>query len=122
MRTGLEALWREAMRPSGPDEGPYQFTVIAIGHAMIGAALSWGGLPVAALYWLVKERNDLRRGGCWRDGMIDTGFVALGTFYSGPFWWPILVIVLAVAGAAAGSLEVNLSNDRSRASGNEDKD
>lgn len=95
----LHALWREAMRPSGPSEHPYRFTVIAIGHAMLGAVLSWAGLIAAGIYWIVKEWRDLRRGGAWRDGLIDTAFVGLGTLYTGPLWWPVLVMLLAVTGA-----------------------
>lgn len=96
---GLRDLWAEMMRPSGADEPPYKWMVIGIAHAMLGAALSWGGLLVAAVYWWIKERGDLRRGGAWRDGLVDTGFVALGTLYAGPLWWPLAV--LAAAGGAA---------------------
>ena len=73
----------------------YLFIVIAIGHAMLGAALSWGGLAVGAVYWIVKERGDLKRGGAYKDGLFDTAFVIIGIAYEGPIWWPILVIVSA---------------------------
>ena len=95
----LKALWRSIVTPSSANETPYQFAVIAIGHAMLGAALSWGGFLIAVAYWVIKERGDLKRGGAWRDGLIDTGFVSLGLIYSGPIWWPVAVMVLAGVGA-----------------------
>lgn len=104
----FKALWKSAMTPSAPNETPYQFVVIAIGHAMVGAAMSWGGFMVAALYWFVKERRDLKRGGAWLDGLVDTAFVALGLAYSGPIWWPMVVMFSAVFGAV---LLINVSED-----------
>lgn len=93
------SLLKAINTPSGKDESPYTFAVIAIGHAMLGAVFSWFGLIAAALYWFVKERKDLKRGGAWLDGLVDTFFVALGTFYVGPIWWPISVMLLAGLGA-----------------------
>lgn len=83
------------MTPSARDETPYLFILIAIGHALLGAVLSWGGFAIAVLYWVVKERGDLKRGGAWRDGFVDTGFVAVGLLYDGSIWWPVLVFVSA---------------------------
>lgn len=91
-------LWKEILTPSPPDEPPYRFAVIWIGHAMLGAAFSFLGLVFAGIYWFAKERQDLRRKGNWADGVVDTGAVLLGTLYSGPIWWPISVLFLAGIG------------------------
>ncbi len=57
---------------------------------------------VAVVYWLAKERGDLRRGGGWLDGAEDAAMVSLGAWY-GAAWWPALVIgagaVMMVSGA-----------------------
>lgn len=97
----VSALIADIFTPSARDESPYLATLIAIGHAVLGAALPiWGAGPVAALrlglvYWLAKERADLRKGGQWRDGLVDAAFVGLGAFYGAP-WWPLLIIVAAL--------------------------
>lgn len=99
--TPLSEILRALLTPSARDESPYLSLLIAIGHAVAGAALPiWGLGPAAALrlglvYWLAKERADLKRGGSWRDGLVDTAFVALGAFYGTP-WWPLLIIVAAL--------------------------
>lgn len=103
------AKWRdiafEVATPSG-QSGPaslaYARAVEGMGHAMLGACLAvllsgyglWFGLAVALVYWLVKERGDLRRGGAWADGAEDALLVWIGTYY-GPWWWPPLIMVLA---------------------------
>lgn len=88
-------LWCEVLTPSPPDEKPYKFTVIAISHAMLGAVFSFAGLLFGFAYWFLKERDDLRRQGNLWDGLIDTAFVVIGTFYSGPIWWPISIMFSA---------------------------
>lgn len=105
-RATLIAIWREMMTPSTRAERPFTSLLIAVAHAVLGAAL-W---PLAAgivagvrlggpaLYWLIKERADLKRGGSVRDGLIDAGFVGLGTFY-GAAWWPVAVLSAAVLAA-----------------------
>lgn len=98
-------IWREIMTPSARDEGPYLWAAIAIGHAMLGAVLSWGGFFMAAVYWLAKERRDLRRGGALSDGIVDSCFVGLGIAYPGPIWWPMLIF-----GAVAAGLFVRFRN------------
>lgn len=100
----LRSILAELLTPSARDERPYLTLLIAIGHAVAGAALPvWGAGPAAALrlglvYWLAKERADLRKGGQWRDGLIDTAFVAFGAFYGAP-WWPLAIITAAVLAA-----------------------
>jgi hypothetical protein len=107
----IAAMIREIRRPSTlpPDalHGAYDRAVVGIAHGIVGAALIW---PLAALvgsvgmvlaialrwavalvYWLWKERGDLRRGGTLLDGLEDTGMVWLGTFY-GPHWWPVAML------------------------------
>lgn len=97
----LSAILRELLTPSARNESPYLSLLIAIGHAMLGAALPiWGIGPAAALrlglvYWLAKERADLKRGGSWRDGLVDTAFVAAGAAYGAP-WWPLAIILAAL--------------------------
>ena len=101
------AIWRELVTPSAADEGPYLWMLIAIAHAVVGAALAQimpGAWPAAAralvplIYWLVKERGDLRRGGRVADGLTDAAFVGLGIFY-GEWWWPAGIMSLALIGA-----------------------
>ena len=64
------------------------------------AAVSAGllRLSLGAVYWLVKERGDLRRGGGVVDGLVDAGFVSLGALYPGPAWWPWAVTAAVAAG------------------------
>lgn len=105
------SVWRsllaELATPSAPDESPYLWMLVAIGHAVAGAALAqavpgvWPAVARAAVpvaYWLTKERADLRRGGRVADGLVDAAFVALGTFH-GAWWWPVTVLALATGGA-----------------------
>ena len=98
----LSLIWAEINTPSGqagPLSGAYRRAVEGIGHAVLGAAFcayldGWGlalAVPVAAIYWLAKERGDLRRGGRWLDGAEDAVMVGLGAWY-GPAWWPALVL------------------------------
>ena len=83
----------------GPAPRAYLRTVVAGGHALLGAAFcawfgAWGlalAVPVALAYWLAKERGDLRRGGKVWDGLEDTVMVSLGAWY-GPDWWPAMVL------------------------------
>lgn len=93
-----QGLWKEILTPSPPDEPPYRFAVIWIGHAMLGAAFSFLGLVFAGLYWFAKERQDLRRKGNWVDGVVDTCAVLIGTLYAGPIWWPTSIMILAGVG------------------------
>jgi len=72
---------------------------MAMAHAVVGATLTatfggygiWAGLAYAAIYWLVKEFGDLRRGGAWLDGIEDATAVWLGGWY-GVWWWPAMVL------------------------------
>lgn len=88
-------LLRDILTPS-PGATPYQAGVMAMAHAMLGAALcaslGWyglaPGLAAAALYWLVKERGDLRRGGAIMDGLEDAVMVWLGSSKTGGAWMP----------------------------------
>lgn len=105
------SAWRSLLAdlaiPSARDESPYLWMLIAIGHAVAGAALAqavpgvWPAVARAAVpvaYWLTKERADLKRGGSLADGLVDAAFVALGTLY-GPWWWPVTVLAIAIGGA-----------------------
>lgn len=109
----LDDLFGEILTPSGqigPLDAAYRRAVVGIAHAALGAAFCaplglWGLAPamgLAAVYWLAKERGDLRRGGQVLDGAEDAVMVMLGGWY-GPAWWPALVIgagaVMMVSGA-----------------------
>lgn len=105
--SGWRSLLADLATPSAPDESPYLWMLVAIGHAVAGAALAqavpgvWPAVARAAVpvaYWLTKERSDLRRGGSLLDGLVDAGFVGLGMLY-GAWWWPAAVLGLATGGA-----------------------
>ena len=91
---------RKPSNQQGPLHGAYDRAVQGLGHAMIGAALAgafgvWGGaaaFALAVVYWLIKERGDIGRGGDMRDGIEDALMVWLGCFY-GPWWWPALMLL-----------------------------
>jgi len=99
-------IWREMMTPSARGERPFLSLLIAVAHAVLGAALwplasglvAGARLAAPALYWLIKERADLKRGGGVRDGMIDAAMVGLGAFY-GAGWWPAAILSAAVLAA-----------------------
>lgn len=106
MISTLIEIWTAILTPSAPDEPAYDRLVISAAHAVLGAALAvlFAPLPVAAallrpvLYWVLKERRDLRLGGSLRDGLWDTAAVALGLGY-GTAWWPFAALLLALATA-----------------------
>jgi len=97
----IRLIWAELDTPTGqtgPLSAAYARAAGGVWHAMLGAALcaslGWyglaPGLAAAALYWLVKERGDLRRGGAIMDGLEDAVMVWLGAWY-GAAWWPVMV-------------------------------
>ncbi|MCU0909786.1 MAG: hypothetical protein MUE98_00130 [Rhodobacteraceae bacterium] len=98
----LRRVIAELLTPGG-DQTPYIAGVVGMAHALVGAALiqhfGWqggaGALAMAAAYWAAKEWGDLRRGGAWRDGAQDAGFVLWGALY-GPGWWPASVLALGL--------------------------
>ena len=119
MSRAVDLILAEIATPTGqvgPLGGAYLRAVSGIGHALLGAAffaplgLLGLGAPlivraaiVALIYWLAKERGDLRRGGSLWDGIEDAICVSLGAWY-GAVWWP--VAVLAAAGIILGSAAV----------------
>lgn len=98
----VDWVWRQVSEPDSAvvPSRAYIRAVIAIGHAMVGATaaglfglfglIGWGAL-VPVIYWLTKERGDLRRGGTILDGLEDTVMVTLGLWYGAP-WWPALIL------------------------------
>lgn len=101
LRQVLRDLWGEILTPSAETETTHKATVVGISHVMLGAAFAPLGYAVAALYWFLKERKDLRRKGALIDGLIDTAFVTLGAVtYAGDWRWPVLVL----AGSACLSI------------------
>ena len=104
----IVTLFEDILTPGSDGSPAYRRGVIAIAHAMLGAALVWpvaalfgpewviaaGGIRVAiaGAYWGLKEAFDLKRGGIMADGIEDAAFVAAGTFY-GVEWWPVLMIL-----------------------------
>lgn len=105
----LRQIWAAILTPSRADEAAYDTLVINIAHAVLGAALmTWSTrlaltagavrLLLPALYWLIKERRDLRHGGGLRDGLWDTAAVTLGLAYA-TAWWPTAALALALLAA-----------------------
>lgn len=102
--TLIDRIFRQIETPDSAavPSRAYTRAVIAISHAMLGASVcAWLGpyglalaVPLALVYWLAKERGDLRRGGTVWDGLEDTVMVSLGAWY-GAVWWPALVILCA---------------------------
>lgn len=102
----LEELLRPSNQPPGPLHAAYERAVIGIAHLVLGAAV--GGLlwPVAGwidalcrlavglIYLAVKELGDLSRGGSVRDGIEDAALVALGLFYAGQWFAPLLALLI----------------------------
>lgn len=109
IRDAIRRVVGELLTPGAGS--PYVRGVIAIAHALVGAAGaatfglygSAAAIFVGLVYWIAKERGDLRRGGAWRDGVEDTLFVAMGALY-GLWWWPLFI--LAAAGAIMLAAEV----------------
>lgn len=106
MISTLREIWAAILTPSAPDEPAYDRLVISAAHAVLGAALAALFAPLTfaaallclALYWVGKERRDMRRGGSFRDSLWDTAAVALGLGY-GAAWWPFAALLLALATA-----------------------
>lgn len=111
MQSFFDALFREINTPSnqvGPLHAAYDRATAAIGHAVLGAAFVavaglWWRADLIALqilivvaYWLIKERGDLRRRGALADGLEDTAMVGMGTFYAGPWLWPVSVLFVGL--------------------------
>jgi hypothetical protein len=98
---------------TGPLHDTYVRSMSGLGHAVLGAAFCasfglWGliyAAPVALVYWLAKERGDLRRGGKFWDGVEDAIMVSLGAWY-GVWWWPLAI--LGGAGIILASAAVRL--------------
>jgi len=105
------AFWKEIETPSnqvGPIAAAYRRATSAIGHALLGASIAsllsqwWGAglvimqIAVVLAYWTLKERGDLRRGGDLADGLEDAAMVGIGTFYVGPWEWPLVVLLAAL--------------------------
>jgi hypothetical protein len=110
----IRQILAELATPSnqvGSLDRPYRRAVIGIGHAIVGAALvsalpAWGwplGLTLGAVYWLIKERGDLLRGGGILDGLEDAAMVSLGAWY-GPWWWPVVILGCAGYLMARGAM------------------
>lgn len=98
----LQAIIATIRDLSTPAVGsPYIRGVIWIGHAMVGAAFVSGfgligllpALAIGALYWTVKERGDLRRGGALSDGIEDALGVAMGGLYGFPHWPEAIIAI-----------------------------
>lgn len=106
MISTLREIWAAILTPSAPDEPAYDRLVISAAHAVLGAALATLFQPMTVLaaaclpilYWVIKERRDLRLGGSFRDSLWDTAAVALGLGYGAP-WWPVATLFLALATA-----------------------
>ena len=98
----INLIWKELNTPSGqrgPLSAAYHRAVVGIAHAVLGACAAaflgvWGigaAVVIAGVYWAVKEKGDLGRGGSFWDGAEDTVMVMLGGWY-GVWWWPALIL------------------------------
>lgn len=115
MRDILAEIWRVLRAPEAGRTW-FEWALLAIGHAMLGALLAeiarhvvpaapgdaGRALVLAAAYFVAKEIPDLWRGGRIGDGVVDAGFVCLGALY-GVTLWPVLVW-LAVAGGVVARI------------------
>lgn len=86
----FKKLFEEMMTPS-KNESDFIWALVAIGHAVVGAAgfllIGWWALPI----YLLKELHDLKIGGKKLDGAVDIGFFMLGLVYGTPEWpWLVL--------------------------------
>lgn len=101
----MNSIIAELFTPSGQtgEVSPaYRRAVIAIAHAVLGAALAQflGGfglafaLLLAVAYWLAKEWGDLKRGGALWDGVEDALMVSFGAWYGAPEW-PLVILCAA---------------------------
>ena len=104
----MKALKRLLMEVRTPEVGdPYKWAVIGAGHILLGMALqgllgvagAFARLGIAVFYWIAKERNDLKKGGTLKDGLVDAAFVGVGSFYDGSRWFPIACIITLAIGA-----------------------
>lgn len=78
----MNAFWREVFTRSAPDEGPYTFFLIAVGHVWLGGAICEVS-PLIAVVFLVgylafQVARDIREELPLWDSIIDTAFVGLG--------------------------------------------
>lgn len=102
-----ELLIAELETPTGmkgPLDEAYLRAAGGVWHSVLGAIAcaifsgAWGlalALPLALIYWAVKERQDLRRGGDFWDGIEDAMMVGFGAWY-GVWWWPIVLCAAGV--------------------------
>jgi hypothetical protein len=118
----IQVVWRELLRPSTlPNDATaldYHRGVIGMTHALVGAGLvaiigadpqGWAlamslRLGIGAIYYLVKEVGDLRRGGQFWDGAEDALMVTLGSWLWGNPWWPLVILVVGLALMISGAL------------------
>ena len=102
----VSALWATILTPSARDEDGYTWACIFLGHAVLGLAIgqAFGAEAagsralLAAVYWLVKERGDLRRGGSLLDGAADALALWAGA-YMAERWVAVMVLATAAGGA-----------------------
>jgi hypothetical protein len=109
----IDLIWQELNTPSGqrgPMSAAYARGASGVWHGVLGAAVVaflgvWGlaaAVPLALVYWLVKEKGDLARGGSILDGLEDAVMVSLGAWY-GAVWWPLMICGCGVYIMAAGA-------------------
>lgn len=106
----LKLLWRDLMTPSTKAETLHYWGAIQATHACIGAfvaalatllfgggLLSFGLCIVFGLWYaFVKERNDIKLGGTYRDSAADTFFVWFGLLVTGGSFFFGLFMALLV--------------------------
>lgn len=97
-------FWKEARVPSSKAETIYEWVVIQIGHVFLGSVFSlislvipyfWIAIPF--LYFAIKEKQDLKKGGDLMDSITDAFFVAIGGLYIVIFPWNCLIAAGLIA-------------------------
>lgn len=97
-------FWKEARIPSSKAETVYEWVLIQTGHVFIGSLFSlislvipyfWIAVPF--LYFLIKERQDLKKGGDLMDSITDAFFVGIGATYLIFFPWNVLLAAGLIA-------------------------
>ena len=92
---------------TGPKSVAYQRACTAVSHAILGAGLMFLlvkclALPVVAsgiglfLLYILKELNDIRIGGGWKDSVEDAVCTGFGLVYWASPSFPLLALVLFI--------------------------
>ena len=88
------------MTPSTGRETAYQTTTTALGHVVLGMALTaLVGVPMTFLIYVLWEVVQITQGAAWDDAVADTCMVMLGAALTA---WPMVAPVVLVVGIVDG--------------------